>query len=1144
MANNLFKTQFSAGEISPSLYARVDSAVYQSGAKKIRNAFVRPHGSIVNRSGTEFIGQARTDQDYPQVRLIPFQFNENDSYVLVFSHKRMEVIRNSGYVLVNHHIGETADIASISKASICVVTTQQPHSFKAGDAIRISLVSGMTQITSTNSGLYLIRSVTSTTMTLYNPDGTPLDSTSFSTHTANTGLITGIPLRISNITKATECVMTTVTAHGLSDGDRFQINGVAGMSEVNGRTFIVGSHTPNTINVYDLDGFPLDSSNFTDYTVPASSNGTFADYFSKSMPYSGDELAQIRYDQSVDVMTLCHPDYTARFLTRQDHDVWRLDEATFEPTLSPPTDLTGRATHKVSVSIDGASRTNPIVLSLDNAQTSFSQGSCGFVRSVGGMVEINDRVFVLGDQTDATNKSYELENTSLAGVNGTSYSTYTSGGTFEGDTLYRYVVTSVSSDGSESRPSSAFLITSKAMSALTDAGTPYPKIMLEWSSIAGASSYNVYRQAEVPSGAPAVGGAFGYVGNTTSSQFTDQNISPDFTKQPPQGYNPFLDTVVPYSIEAIERTTNPKITTTTTNSLEVGDVVKFMDIQGMTQLNGYKGVVSEIVSTSQFRVVSYSDGSIPDTTSYGAFQANITAITQANPAVFTADHNYKVGDTVYISGVAGMVQVNGLVGIIRSVSGNTFTLKNATTGKVVNSTSYTTYSSGGVVRSYKGIVERRNPMNNPIATCYYQQRKVYGGSLENPASIWMTQSGDYDNMDKSPTIKDSDSIELKLSSWQIETIKHLVPLSALLVFTAGGCFKLSGGQNGAITPTDVQAVAQDATGANDVKPLVLGGDILYVGNNGKSVNSTAYTFVSDAFKADDIVIRATHLLDDHEIKEWASSLNPNKLAVAVRSDGKLLFLTYLKESQVIAWSWGDTGNNGVDAFESVCSLREGGEDFVYLVARRYIDGANGSAFRKYVERMHTRTLDVSESKGQTVYDPKSSVFLDSCVKYNGEYDESGASTNEVVNLHHLEGREVGIVVDGNVVKRQTVKDGKITLDKSGVVIVVGLPYVSEVVTLPIDTGNGSVSAKRKRIVNVTLRVDRTRGLEVSVDGNEYIKNREAVRMGQTQVTLFSGDVFYQMQPHHDRTGSVYIRQIDPLPFELLGVIPSLYVSES
>jgi hypothetical protein len=74
----------------------------------------------------------------------------------------------------------------------------------------------------------------------------------------------------------------------------------------------------------------------------------------------------------------------------------------------------------------------------------------------------------------------------------------------------------------------------------------------------------------------------------------------------------------------------------------------------------------------------------------------ITGITKANPGVVTsAAHGYSNGDTVVITGVVGMTQVNNKRFKVASVATNTFQLQDID-GNNVNTTSYTTYTSGGI----------------------------------------------------------------------------------------------------------------------------------------------------------------------------------------------------------------------------------------------------------------------------------------------------------------------------------------------------------------------------------------------------------------------------------------------------------------
>jgi hypothetical protein len=78
------KINFSAGEISPEMQARIDTPQYAAGLKTLENAFVLPTGVAANRPGTEYIGAANSDIE-PYSRLVPFVFSDGDAYVLEFS---------------------------------------------------------------------------------------------------------------------------------------------------------------------------------------------------------------------------------------------------------------------------------------------------------------------------------------------------------------------------------------------------------------------------------------------------------------------------------------------------------------------------------------------------------------------------------------------------------------------------------------------------------------------------------------------------------------------------------------------------------------------------------------------------------------------------------------------------------------------------------------------------------------------------------------------------------------------------------------------------------------------------------------------------------------------------------------------------
>ncbi|MBB3263217.1 hypothetical protein FHW79_000813 [Azospirillum sp. OGB3] len=83
------KTNFTAGEISRRLLGRGDLRAYDNGALALRNLFIHPTGGVTRRSGLAFVDPARGDG-----RLVAFEFNTEQTYLLVFSEGRIDVYGN------------------------------------------------------------------------------------------------------------------------------------------------------------------------------------------------------------------------------------------------------------------------------------------------------------------------------------------------------------------------------------------------------------------------------------------------------------------------------------------------------------------------------------------------------------------------------------------------------------------------------------------------------------------------------------------------------------------------------------------------------------------------------------------------------------------------------------------------------------------------------------------------------------------------------------------------------------------------------------------------------------------------------------------------------------------------------------------
>lgn len=172
----LSKRSFAGGEIAPALYARVDLVKYATGTRTLRNFYVLKHGGAASRAGTQFV--AEVSDSTKVVRLIPFIFNNDQTYVLEFGDQYMRVIKEGAqqYEL-------TQDITGITQANPAVVTYSGADSFANGDEVYISGVVGMTEI---NGRSYKVSNVNTgaNTFELQNMAGVDIDSSSFGAYSS------------------------------------------------------------------------------------------------------------------------------------------------------------------------------------------------------------------------------------------------------------------------------------------------------------------------------------------------------------------------------------------------------------------------------------------------------------------------------------------------------------------------------------------------------------------------------------------------------------------------------------------------------------------------------------------------------------------------------------------------------------------------------------------------------------------------------------------------------------------------------------------------------------------------------------------------------------------------------------------------
>jgi hypothetical protein len=345
--------------------------------------------------------------------------------------------------------------------------------------------------------------------------------------------------------------------------------------------------------------------------------------------------------------------------------------------------------------------------------------------------------------------------------------------------------------------------------------------------------------------------------------------------------------------------------------------------------------------------------------------------------------------------------------------------------------------------------------NYPGAVSYFEQRRCFAGTTNNPQALYLTRTATESNLAVSNPSNQSDALSFTIKAQQQNTIRHLVPLSDLLAFTVGGVFRAYANGN-ALLPNTIMVKPQTFYGASNVKPQLTGNSCLYVETNGRRVRDISYSWEAQVYTSDDRSVMAPHLFLGYTIVDMAYSRSPDQILWAVRSDGVLLSLAYVPEHQVFGWTQHTTDG----FFESVCTVAENNEDVLYAVVRRTLNGTS----TRTIERMATRQFATQAD----------AFFVDCGATY------SGAPATTISGLSWLNGKTVVALADGAVVTNLPVSGGSVTLPVAASKVQIGLPYTMDLQTLPMSIEGAPAGGQgtQKAIDYAYLRVFRTGLLKV------------------------------------------------------------------
>jgi hypothetical protein len=768
--------------------------------------------------------------------------------------------------------------------------------------------------------------------------------------------------------------------------------------------------------------------------------------------------------------------------------------------------------------ITNITQANPAVVTSNGH--GFANGDIVWITGVNGMLNVNNRFFIVAGQTANTFQLHENDGSNVSSI---SYLAYTSGGTVarqysfvtpwaaadlpllkftqSADTLTvchpsyaprdvtrsghtNWTVTTVTfgavtaaPTGLVATPSNVgtthykYVVTaisadgkeeSRASSSADGAsvelgtGSVPASMQLTWNAVGGASRYNIYRQPGVVGGTPSAGDLFGYIGSASANSFDDTNILPDFTRVPPQAQNPFAAGNNPACVTYFQQ-----------RKVFAGSTLN-PETVWMSQVGNYKN----------FDTSTPSKASDAITIAIASQQVNaINALVPMSFGLLALTDS----SAVQISGGASAAPLT------------------PTTVQAQPQAYNGTTDVPPVVINYDIIyVQARGSAARDLAYNFYVN--IYTG---NDISI-LSQ-----HLLIGKTIREW--------AWAEEPFKLL-----WVVRSDGAMLSLT-----YLKEQEVLAWCPHQTGQDQ----------------------------SDKFKSVATIPEGSENAVYVVVERSAPGRNGGAPMMFVeRLHSRDMTRAWLNYDSDVCAAWCtdsavSRGRSTPAATLTVTGLTNIGTEDDPLYTGIATLTASAAVFTAQdignIVRCHKGVLHVTGFTSATVVTAAVDAGLDDLtpVKTGDWYYTAPITT--LYGLDHLEGEEVQILAAGNVEDPKVVTNGQVSWSTPADIVTVGLPYECQLQTMRIDLGQPTVQGKMKTIPAVTVRVQDTRGLRVgpTFDDMWLMKERSTEPMGQP-VQLITGDELITIGSRYMTEGQICIEQDFPLPATVLGCFPSVSIGDT
>ncbi len=407
---------------------------------------------------------------------------------------------------------------------------------------------------------------------------------------------------------------------------------------------------------------------------------------------------------------------------------------------------------------------------------------------------------------------------------------------------------------------------------------------------------------------------------------------------------------------------------------------------------------------------------------------------------------------------------------------------------------------------------------------FYEQRRWLAKTHE----IFGSRVGDFQNFGLGPNDDDAVRFPLVSGTNQADIIRWMKSMKDMLIGTIGTEYRVNGGSESSITPTQILNKPQSNWGSDPEPDAVRAGKaVLFTQRGRRQIREMGFDITEDGFAAADITTLAEHIFHSGVV-QIAYCSSPSTYILVVLEDGRMAVCTYYREEEVIAWTQfrpsGWATGKGKFTSVAVMPAKCGTGDEVWCIAERNIGGRTGLFVEVFDGQLNTECALV--------------------------YDDI-VPVDTVVGLTHLDGATADILYTSQSTFQasafqmsafqrvraryatQLIASGTATLATEAVRVEVGLHYETKIKTLPLEAPSreGTVHFRKKRSPTIYVRFLCSKGSGV------YVNNQLVPRRPLEMTELYD----YQRETSlgWNRLEQVTVEQRHPFPMTVLGISRNL-----